>query len=160
MPHALPARPGPAQGSPCRSVSIAAPANFTWRFAAFLAAKREAAADVEAAVRGHHRRGRGTRRRRPDRVHPKIRPRRPRGRAELRVTPAEIEDAAAACEPPPRSMRSPSRAIASRPIIAASCRETSVSPMRSASNSAGAGPRSPRSASMCRAAPRPIRPRC
>ena len=59
-----------------------------------------------------------------------------------------------------RSMRSRSRASGSRPITAASCPRTSASPTRWGSSWARAGPRSNRSASMCRAAPPPIPPRC
>ncbi len=56
--------------------------------------------------------------------------------------------------------RSTSRHDASRPITAASCRRISTTSTRPASGSARAGGRSPRSGSTCRAALRPIPPRC
>ena len=78
----------------------------------------------------HHRRGARARRRGAGRIHPKIRPRRPRRRRPARhARPRSMPPTRPATGR--RAMRSASRATASRPITAASCRPTSASPMRS-----------------------------
>jgi len=116
--------------------------DFTERFAAFLAMKREVAADIEAATRAI-----------VDDVATRgdaalIEATRKFDRLELdasglRVTPAEIDAAVKACD-----------------AGTLEALELCASPMRLASNSAGAGAPSKRSAFMCLAAPPPIRPRC
>ena len=76
----------------------------------------------------------------------------------LRVTAAEIDAGAAACDPSVRD----AIAFAAKRIETyhASARPTSHGPMRPASNSAGAGRPSKRSASTCPAAARLIPPPC
>ena len=130
-------------------------ADFEARFAALLAAKREVAEDVEAAVRAIIDDVRAARRRGAHRLH--------------RSNSIGIDaDAPSGCESPPTRSPRPSgrvapeaargarasRATASRRTTAASCRRTTATPMRSASSSARAGRRSRRSASTCRAARR------
>jgi len=129
--------------------------DFSERFRAFLATKREASADVEAVVRAiiADVAARGDRAlielsRKLDRVD--------LDQAGLRVGADEIDAAYAACD----RRRSPSRAIGSRPITAASSRPTSASSIRWGSSLDRAGARSRRSASTSPAAPPPIRPRC
>ena len=151
---------GPAGTGPCRSASTAAPPDFAERFRAFLATKREAAADVEEAVRAIIAEVAAERRPRPDRAHQQVRPHRSRRKPASRSRAAEIE--IGLCRLRPQGARCahararPHRGL-SPPADAAA---TSASPTRSASSSARAGPRSRRSASTCPAAPRPIPPRC
>ena len=100
--------------------------DFAQRFRAFLDTKREAAADVDAAVARDHRRRRRPRRRRAHRLHAEIRPLRSRPawacgsrprRSPRRATPADAR----------RSRRSELAARrASRPFTAASCRRTTA----------------------------------
>ena len=134
-------------------------ADFAERFAEFLAMKREVSADIESATRAivDDVAARGDAAlieatRKFDRLDLDA--------GGLRVTAAEIDAAVKACDARRRSMRSNSRATGSRFFTGGNCRRTIASPMRWASNSAGAGARSKRSGFMCRAAPPPIRPRC
>ena len=133
-------------------------ADFDQRFAEFLAAKREVSADVEKAARAivEDVAARGDAAlieatRKFDRLELDA--------ARLRVTAAEIDAAVKACD-----SRTLDALKFARDRIetfhAGRCRRTSASPIRSASSSAGAGARSTPSASMCPAAPPPIRPRC
>ena len=133
--------------------------DFAKNFRAFLDTKREAAADVEAAVRAivADVAARGD-----DALKDYTREfdRFDLDRAGLRVTAREIAAAVTSMRAAPRSTRLNSPATRIEPITAARCRRTIASPMRSASSSARAGPRSRRSGFMCRAAPPPIRRRC
>ena len=149
------ARLAPSRRSACRSVSIAAP-TISPRFGVFLAAKREAAADVERWSRG---------------ILAEVMARGDAALVEftrtfdrtdvdaggLRVTPQEIERAVAACAPGACDALAFARDRIEA-ITAASCPVTIATPTRWASSSVRAGPRSRPQASMCRAAPRPIRP--
>ena len=133
-------------------------ADFSRRFSDFLGVKREAAQDVEESVRHIIAEVKAY----GDRALLQLTLQFDRldlAKTGMRVSAAEIEAAAKTCEPA-RSRRSNSRASASRPITSAKSRPTSISPTRSASKWGGAGPRSKRSGSMCRAAPPPIRRRC
>ena len=132
--------------------------DFTERFRAFLAAKREASADVETVVRGiiADVAARGDRAlielsRKLDRVD--------LNQTGLRVGVDEIDAAYAACD-----RRALDALALARDRIeaypAASSRPTSASPIRSGSSLGRAGARSRRSASMCPGAPPPIHPRC
>jgi histidinol dehydrogenase len=127
--------------------------DFAERFRAFLATKREASADVEAAVRAiiADVAARGDRAvveltRRFERFDP--------DRSGLKVTADEIDAAHAACD------RRALDALASRPITAVNSRPTTVSPMLSASNWGRVGAPSKRSACTCPAEAPPIRHRC
>ncbi len=147
--HAL-SRPGDGLTEMAAELDMA-DAGFEQRFAALLGAKREQAADVDAAVAaiiddvrargdaalvdyslavrpGRHRRARDRDRRGGDR----------RGGRRLRRRGAE------GARTRPRAGDRPTTSARSRPIYA--------SPTRSASSSAGAGGRSTRSGSMCPAA--------
>ena len=151
--------PGPGQEGPCRSASTAA---------------RPISPSASAPSSPPSGRRRPTSKRPCARSSPMSPPAATRALVELtrKFDRVDLDAVGPARDAPPRStrptppataarsMRSRSRATASRPITAASCRRTSASPTRSASSSAIAGPRSRRSASTCRAAPPPIRPRC
>ena len=116
-------------------------ADFAEQFARFLAMKREVSADIESATRaivddvadrGDAALIEATRR--FDRLDLDA--------GGLRITAAEIDAAVKACDAPDARCAANSRATGSRFFIAGNCPGTIVSPMRWASNSAGAGARS------------------
>ena len=132
-------------------------ADFDARFAQFLAAKREVSADVEAsaraivddvAARGDAALIEATQK--FDRLTLEAK--------NLRIGAAEIEAAVKACDATTLDALKFARDRIET-FHAGSCRGTSASPTLMASSSAGAGARSRPSASMCPAAPRPIRRR-
>ena len=134
-------------------------ADFAARFSALLDVKREAAADVEASVRAiiADVAARGDRAlieltQKFDRVD--------LAKIGLRVSAAEIAAAEKACDAKALDALKFATPAHRPPITNGKSRRTSATPTRSASNSAANGPRSRRSGSTCRAAPRPIRPRC
>ena len=130
-------------------------ADFEPRFRALLAAKREAAVDVDAAVAAIIADVRGARRRGADRLHAALRPRRSVALGAARRAGRD-RGGGRRLRPGGARRRWNSPISASSPITTA--RAQAISPMStsSASSSAGAGGRSIRSASMCRAARRAI----
>jgi histidinol dehydrogenase len=126
--------------------------DFSASFAALLDTKREASADVDAAVRAIV----GEVIERGDDALIELSKKFDRidlAKTGLRISQEEID---AGKFPAKRCKRSSSRKNASSGITAARCRKISVTVMRSASSSAIAGRRSTPSAFTCRAVPPPI----